>query len=56
MAAINEDIKKIKDQIEILRTKIEGANEARRGQGVRRTQMLNVDESFFTRVDGCTGF
>ena len=36
VAAINEDIKKIKDQIEVLRTKIDGANEARRGQGVRR--------------------
>lgn len=35
MAAINEEIKKIKDQIEVLRVKIDGANEARRGQGVR---------------------
>lgn len=35
VSGINEDIKKIKDQIEILRTKIEEANEARRGQGVR---------------------
>lgn len=34
VAAINEDIKKIKDQIEIFRSKIDEANEARRGQGV----------------------
>lgn len=34
VSAINEEIKKIKDQIEILRIKIEEANEARRGQGV----------------------
>lgn len=34
VAAINEEIKKIKDQIEVLRAKIDEANEARRGQGV----------------------
>lgn len=35
VAGINEEIKKIKDQIEVLRAKIDEANEARRGQGVR---------------------
>lgn len=39
VAAINEDIKKIKDQIEALRAKIDEANEARRGQGVSKTQI-----------------
>ena len=34
VAAINEQIKKIKDDIEVLRSKIDEANEARRGQGV----------------------
>lgn len=34
VAGINEDIKKIKDDIEVLRSKIDEANEARRGQGV----------------------
>ncbi|CAM9182476.1 unnamed protein product, partial [Sphacelaria rigidula] len=33
VTAINEEIKKIKDQIEVLRAKIDEANEARRGQG-----------------------
>ena len=42
MAAINEEIKKIKDQIEVLRTKIDGANEARRGQGVRSFFFLGL--------------
>lgn len=36
VAAINEEIKKIKDQIEVLRAKIDETNEARRGQGVSR--------------------
>lgn len=35
VAAINEDIKKIKEQIEQIRTKIDESTEARRGQGVR---------------------
>lgn len=34
VASINEDIKKIKDDIEVFRAKIDEANEARRGQGV----------------------
>eukprot|EP00903_Cladosiphon_okamuranus_P017482 g16102.t1 len=33
VAAINEDIKKIKSDIEVLKAKIDEANEARRGQG-----------------------
>lgn len=34
VGAINESIKKIKDDIEVLRAKIDEASEARRGQGV----------------------
>lgn len=35
VSAINEEIKKIKEQIDVFRAKIDEANEARRGQGVR---------------------
>lgn len=45
VAAINEDIKKIKSDIEVLKGKIDEANEARRGQGVRTNTTLRRKSS-----------
>ncbi len=42
VAAINEQIKKIKDDIEVLRSKIDEANEARRGKGVSILHYITV--------------
>lgn len=53
VAAINEDIKKIKDQIEIFRSKIDEANEARRGQGVSSLFLFLAFVRFLPSLFGC---
>lgn len=54
VAAINEDIKKIKSEIEVFKSKIDAANEARRGQGVRREEQQSLGAlrtDYSSRVD-----
>lgn len=52
MAAINDEIKKIKDEIEVIRVKIDEAQEARRGQGVSTEGVTTFLELGFCRNEG----